>query len=178
MKPIDVIGDYKGFFSQQYARLKDLNINITGRAISHLAYRTATVDEYIIKRDALEQIGLANVENVWNGRPISKLLLKDSLDLGDQFSTRLIELIPPKRRDDCKQGLEHVGVVMGEDIEGFWSQHRAALSIQQQKSATSDPYVVHFDEDQTMVKFYRHSLQKICEIDGHVFDDFYHTDNS
>jgi len=174
----NLIDDYQGFFLLQRARLGDLDIDISERAISHLAYRTKTLDEYVKKRDAIEQYCLANVENVWNGRPISKLLLKAPLDFGGQFSTRLIELIPPSHRDNYKMGLEHVGIVMGDDVDVFYAENREKLSGQQIQSEACEPYFIRFDEDKTMVKFYRNSLQRVCEIEGHKFDDFYHSDQA
>jgi len=172
----DLIGDYKSFFSLQRTRLGNLNIDISGQPISHLAFRTESSDEYLKKRAAIEQHSLANVESVWNGRAISKLLLKAPLDLGDQFSTCLIELIPPSHRDGYKMGLEHVGVVMGDGIDIFYTENQERFRDPQSQSEASEPYIIRFDEDKTMVKFYRYSLQRICEIDGHVFDDIYHSD--
>jgi len=172
------IGDYLGFFRQQRERLTQLGIDIFGLPISHLAYRTRTVDEYRDLRAAIEKHCCANVENVWNGRPISKLRLTDPLDLGDHFSTQLIELIPPSHRDACQMGLEHVGVVVGDGIDTFYTEHREKLSGQPLQSAASEPYFIRFEEDQTMVKFHRNSLQKVCEIDGHTFDGFYHADQT
>jgi len=75
-------------------------------------------------------------------------------------------------------GLEHVGVVVGDGIDTFYSVHQKKLSGQQLQSAASEPYFIRFEKDQTMVKFHRHSLQKVCEINGHMFDGFYHTDQA
>jgi hypothetical protein len=37
----------------------------------------------------------ANAENVWNGRPISKIVLAEPLEVLDGTPVSLIELIPP-----------------------------------------------------------------------------------
>lgn len=171
-----ILGDYQGFFSTQRDRLRALSIDISGYPISHIAFRTETLDEYLDVRDALEAHCLANSENVWNGRPISKLLLNEPLDLSAGFATELIELIPPAHRDRYKMGLEHVGVVIGESLDRFCKQHRAALSGQQHQSAMCEPYFVRFDDD-TMVKLYRHSLLDVCVHEGQRFDGFYHVDD-
>jgi len=169
-----LLGDYTAFFAQQRERVAKLGIDISDRPISHLAYRTETIEDYVSRRDAIEKFCSANVENVWNGRPISKLRLAESLQLDDQHSTQLIELIPPKHRDAYRMGLEHVGIVYGDDIDAFFTEHQSKLSGQQLQSEACEPYYIRFETDQTMVKFYRHSLQKVCEIEGHVFDSFYH----
>jgi hypothetical protein len=72
-------------------------------------------------------------------------------------------------------GFEHVGVVIGEPVDEFCQRHRVALSGQQHQSPVCEPYFIRFD-DFTMVKFYRYSLQEVCEREGHRFDGFYHVD--
>ena len=168
-----LIGDYAGFFETQRQRLETLNIDVSGFVLSHFAYRTRTHDEYIEKRDALEQHCRANVENVWNGRPISKLLLAEPLQVADELSCELIELIPPVHREQFRMGLEHIGIVLGDDVDAFANEHREALSGQQHQSAVCEPYFIKFD-DHTSVKFYRYSLQDVCIREGQRFDGFYH----
>ena len=92
---VQILGDYQGFFAMQKGRLAERNMDISGYSVSHLAFRTETYDEYLALRDRIEQHCTANIENVWNGRPNSKMLLKSALDLGDGFEVSLVELIPP-----------------------------------------------------------------------------------
>ena len=58
-------------------RWSELGIDAGALPVSHLAVRTRTWREYLVLRDELEERSVANLENVWNGRPISKLLLAD-----------------------------------------------------------------------------------------------------
>ena len=176
MSMTGILGDYRAFFALQRERLAARDIDITGCAISHLAYRTRTHRAYVAVRDAIEQHCLAAVENVWNGRPISKLLLATPLDLGGGFRTDLIELIPPRHRSLYKMGLEHLGVVIGETIDQFGRSHRADLTGQQFQSPVCEPYFITFD-DNTNVKFYRYSLMEVCMREGRRFDGFDHVDH-
>src|SRR5262245_40451262 len=91
MKLIQILGDYAEFYAQQAQRLLQFGIDINGLKVSHLAFRTETVAEYLVVRQQLETFCSANVENVWNGRPISKLLLQEPLQLADNAATSLIE---------------------------------------------------------------------------------------
>jgi predicted metalloenzyme YecM len=93
----NIIGDHQAFFSLQHTRLNDLQINISGCELSHLAYRTKTYDEYLRTRDEIEQHCTSSIENVWNGRPMSIMQLKEPLALSAEFDVRVIELIPPVR---------------------------------------------------------------------------------
>jgi predicted metalloenzyme YecM len=96
-----------------------LVLDIDGLEVSHLAFRTVTLAEYLTVRQKLESICSANVENIWNGKPISKLLLQDPLELSRNATTSLIELIPPVYQSVYKMGLEHVGLVIGETFADF-----------------------------------------------------------
>lgn len=159
----EIIGDYEVFFSVRYERLKNLGIDISGCELSHIAYRTLTNDEYLITRDRIEEHCTSNVENFWNGRPMSIMQLEDPLVLGAGFTVGVIELIPPVHRRVYKMGMEHIGVVIGETVDEFSRTHRAALTGQQFQSAECEPYYVTFFEDFTMVKFYAEPLLRICE---------------
>jgi predicted metalloenzyme YecM len=171
----DLLGDYKAFFMERSLRLRDLGMDIEGCAVSHLAFRTGTRDEYLAARTALEVFCSANVENVWNGRPISKLLLAEPLRLGAGFDTCLVELLPPPHRAEYRMGLEHVGIVIGDTVDAFAARHSAVLTGQQHQNEICEPYFVTF-EDHSNVKFYRYSLQEVIVRDGRRFDGFYHVD--
>jgi predicted metalloenzyme YecM len=173
----DIIGDYQAFFSLQHRRLSDLKIDITGCELSHLAYRTSTHEEYLRTRDRIEQHCTSNIENVWNGRPMSIMQLKEPLALSPEFEVRVIELIPPLHRSVYKMGMEHIGVVIGESVDEFSLTHRSALTGQQFQSAECEPYYLTFFEDFTMVKFYRMPLLDICESQhGRRYEGFSHVE--
>ena len=174
----DIIGNYQAFFSLQLARLNDLGIDISGCQMSHLAYRTETCSEYLRVRDDLERHCTSNIENVWNGRPMSIMQLAEPLVLNDEFNVGVIELIPPVHRHIYKMGMEHFGVVIGESVDEFSTQHRPALTGQQFQSEECEPYYVTFYEDFSTVKFYRNPLLKICESQhGRSYEGFSHVEN-
>lgn len=168
-----LIGDYAGFFNTRRQRLETLGIDISRFSVSHFAFRTRTHDEYLEKRDAIEIHCRANVENVWNGRTISKLLLTKPLQVAEGRTCELIELIPPAHREQFRMGLEHVGMVVGDAVDEFANEHREALSGQQRQSDVCEPYFIKFG-DNTTVKFYRYSLMDVCVKEGQRFDGFYH----
>ena len=172
----DIIGDYRAFTAQQHERLLARNIDIRPYALSHLAVRVPEWDQYVRLRTQLERHATANLENVWNGRPISKIVLADPLVVLDGMTVSLIELIPPVHQRVYRMGLEHLGIVVGEEVDAFSREHRAALTRQQFQSADNEPYYVLFD-DFTHVKFYRRSLYDACVLEGATFDGFVHVDD-
>lgn len=171
----ELLGDPAAFFATQRHRLSDLGIDIDGYPLSHLAFRTSTVDEYLDMRDQLERHSTANVENVWNGRRISKLLLRRPLPVAPGVVAPLIELIPPPHQAVYQMGLEHVGVVLGEHLDEFADQHQATLTGRQDQGRYCMPFFITFP-DHTNVKFYAHSLHDVCVFEGRRFDGFRHAE--
>lgn len=174
----DIIGDYEAFFSLQLRRLNSVDIDISGYELSHLAYRTKTSEEYLRTREKIERHCISNIENVWNGRPISIMQLEEPLILSVGFAVGVIELIPPVHRRVYKMGMEHFGVVIGDSVNEFSRKHRLALTGQQFQSEECEPYYITFFDDFTTVKFYGNSLLKICESQhGQSYEGFSHVEN-
>jgi predicted metalloenzyme YecM len=174
----EIIGDYRAFAAMQRDRLLARGIDISPYALSHLAVRVSDWDLYVHQRTLLERHATANSENLWNGRPISLIVLAEPLEVLDGTPVRLIELIPPVHQRVYRMGLEHLGVVVGEEFDDFFREHRPVLTGQQFQGPTPhvEPYYILF-EDFTHVKFYRHSLQDGVMLQGGSFDGFNHVDD-
>ncbi len=175
----DIIGDYRAFVAQQRDRLTTRGIDITPYGFSHLAYRVPEWDMYVRVRGQLERHAVTNSENVWNGRPISLIVLAEPLEVDDGKTVPLIELIPPVHQRVYKMGLEHLGIVVGDTFDAFVEAHKPVLTGQQFQgpNSTPDPVYIRF-EDFTHVKFYRLSLQASVELDAGPFaEGFHHVDD-
>ncbi len=172
----DLIGDVPAFYDLQAGRCGELGIEVADLPISHVAYRTRTWREYVELRDRLEQLAIANRENVWNGRPISKLLLSEAVALGSH-QLDLVELIPPFHQRVYRMGLEHFGFVVGdgESFGRFSRKHRRVLTGQQFQSAENEPVYILFP-DYTHVKFHQRSLADAVRREGLTFDGFFHAE--
>ena len=138
-------------------RLYARGIDIAPYALSHLAYRVPEWDLYVHVRTLLERHAAADAENVWNGRPISKILLPSQSRSSTACRSRTSSSSHRSTSASIRMGLEHIGVVVGEDMDEFSRVHRAALTGQQFQSAEGEPYYILF-EDFTHVKLYRRSL--------------------
>jgi predicted metalloenzyme YecM len=171
----DIIGDYRAFAAQQRDRLSARGIDIAPYPLSHLAVRVPEWDQYVHVRTLLERHAVANFEGVWNGRPMSMIVPSELLQVLDGKVIPLIELIPPVHQRVYKMGMEHIGVVVGEEVDAFSSRHRAALTGQQFQNQWNEPYYVLF-EDFTHVKFHRRSLRAVIELQGGTFEGFQHVD--
>src|SRR3954466_9378412 len=160
----------------QRDRLLTRGIDIAGYALSHLAVRVADWDLYVHQRTLIERHARANRERVWNGRPSPLIVPAEPLDVLDGTPVSRIELIPPVHQRVYRMGLEHLGVVVGEDIDDFSRRHRAVLTGQQFQSPDVEPVYVLF-EDFTHVKVYRVSLYDGVLLQGARFDGFSHVDD-
>jgi hypothetical protein len=129
-------------------------------------------------RRLLERHAVANLENLWNGRPISLIVLDDPLEVLDGKAVPLIELIPPVHQRVYKMGLEHLGVVIGDTFDAFVTAHKPVLTGQQFQgpNSTPDPVYILF-QDFTHVKFYRLSLQASVEMYAGPFEGFQHVED-
>jgi predicted metalloenzyme YecM len=175
----DLIGDYRAFTALQRDRLAARGIDIAPYELSHLAVRVPEWDQYVHLRTLLERHAVANVENVWNGRPISLIILAEPLGVLDGQVIPMIELIPPVHQRVYKMGLEHLGVVVGDTFDAFVGAHKPVLTGQQFQgpNSTPDPVYILF-EDFTHVKFYRLSLRASVELDGgRTLDGIIHVDD-
>ena len=170
-----LLGDYRAFFVQQRRDLKAAGFELGPLPVSHLAYRTKTYEEYLEKRSAIEEYGIANVENVWRGRPISKILLKEPVRLDDEHEVGLIEVIPPVHLFDYPMGLEHVGLVIGDTFDEFCDENKDRFSSTQDQGPFCQPHLVVFESGYA-VKFYRYGLKDVIIKEGHTFDGFQHAD--
>src|SRR5207247_1035373 len=125
----EIIGDYRAFAAMQRDRLVARGIDIAPYALSHLAVRVADWDLYVHQRTLLERHARANSESVWNRRPISLIVLSESLDVLDGTPVSLIELIPPVHQRVYRMGLEHLRVVVGRDSRGAVRLEAAARTV-------------------------------------------------
>ena len=164
----DIIGDYRAFFSDIAERLRLTGIGIAGYPLSHLAWRTATFPEYEEVRDRIRSFCICEVENHWNGRLINKLLLREPLVLAEDAEVSLIELIPPPHQREYPMGLEHCGIVIGDNHEQFIEEHAAVLTGRQDQGPFCQPAYVTFENNRS-VKFYRWSLKTVVEKEGRTF---------
>jgi predicted metalloenzyme YecM len=169
----ETIGDVTAFHGEVVAAVARLGIDVSELPIGHVGYRCSSLGAYRSKRDALETICAANVENEWHGRPISKLLLSSAFPLGEHHSLALVELIPPPHDPRYALGLEHLGLVVGPDLEAFRQTHARVISGQQDQGPYNQPLFISLGAGR-LVKCHQRSLQEVAELEGHRFDGIHH----
>jgi predicted metalloenzyme YecM len=167
------IGDYQCFFEEILSRLARIGIDVESYPVSHVAFRVESIAEYFACRDRLETVSIANVENVWSGRPISKILLRTPLTLGVNHAVGLIELIPPPHRPGYPMGLEHVGFTLGDQFDAFADRYDASITAHQDQGPHNQPLLITFENGRS-AKFHRRGLYDVIVMEGNHFDGFHH----
>jgi len=149
-------------------RLAGVKIEIDGMVISHICYRVENKQEYDIVREQLKTFSKAFAEHEFGGRLVSEFILKVPLDLGKDYCTSVVELLPPKATSSYPRGLENIGVVVGKGLPEFKEKYKGVISGEKNRSPLVKPLFITFDNSKT-VKFYDRSLQEIVEADGIKF---------
>ena len=103
----------------QRDRLISRGIDIAPYRLSHLAVRVADWDMYVQQQALLEHHARANRESIWNGRPISLIVLSKPLDVMDGSPVSFIELIPPVHQRAYRMSLEDIEIVVGDNVDDF-----------------------------------------------------------
>jgi predicted metalloenzyme YecM len=165
------LGDYQVFFNRILQNLDNLGISIQAYPLSHLGYRTKTLEQYQIVLRQLLKHSAFFAENIHNGRNIAKLMLKEALILQNNFRVSMIELMPPKPDREYDEGFEHCGVVLGNDFDQFNRKYKSVLTGQQDQGPFCQPTYIRF-VDGSRVKFYHYSLKRVIQLEGGVFTSY------
>ena len=102
-------------------------------------------DLYVHQRTLLERHARANLENVWNGSDLLDRVLSEPLDVLDGTPVSRIELIPPVHQRVYRMGLEHLGVVVGEEIDEALSTAPRRLASSSMSPDVEPVYVLFED---------------------------------
>ena len=165
-----ILGDYRRFYHTVAEGLSQLDISIEGLQLSHLGYKTASIESYNRLREQLLALSAEYLENVHNGRPILKAVLIEPLMLAENTTVSLIELMPPKPGKHYDDGLEHLGVVVGKELPGFVERHRQIITEVQDQGPYCKPACILLDNGMR-TKFYEYPLRHAIEMEGQTFQN-------
>lgn len=163
----EIIGDYEEFYQELATKLQRLGIDVTKFGVSHLGYKTATIDSYERQKKSVLPHCKAYIENEHNGRLIFKGILRKPLQLKDRHTVNMIEIMPPKPDKTYPNGLEHIGFVVGSDLPEFIQKHQSHISEIQDQGQFCRPAVVLLGDKR--VKFYETTLKDAIEKEGNHF---------
>lgn len=97
----------QSFLSDLFKEISELDLDLTDFQLDHLAYKTATNQEYDQVKKELEKIGQLAKESLVGGRDIAIFKLNFPITY-QNFKISTFELIAPKSGEKIDSGLEHV----------------------------------------------------------------------
>lgn len=119
----EIIGDYNTFLGDIIGRIEDEGFDLNDFSqMDHMCYRTESIDEYEQKKRELSRVAMLLTETNVNGRPICTFRLNVPVTY-DKWRIDAIELPAPKPGKMYESGLEHVELVMFDDIEVFLDKY-------------------------------------------------------
>lgn len=120
----EIIGDYENFLDEILGLINDVGLDLKDFVqIDHICYRTSTLDNYHQKKEELSKAASFLAENQVNGRPISVFRLKPPI-FYKQWRIDAIELPAPKESKPFQDGLEHIELVLYDDIPAFLKKYQ------------------------------------------------------
>lgn len=119
----EIIGDYTSFLDAILSRVVDEGFDLADFVqIDHMCYRTTSLDNYVQKKQELEAVARLLGETQINGRPISTFRLNKPVVHGT-WRIDAIELPAPKAGAEHAEGLEHIELVLYDDIPTFLKKY-------------------------------------------------------
>jgi len=110
--------DYTSFLDDLTSKLIDLRLDITGAKLDHVAYQTATKEEYDVVKPKFEEFAELIREPLVGGRRVGVFKFKEPQQYKDQIF-EAIELIEPKEGQTPKSGLEHAEFLLPVTLEEY-----------------------------------------------------------
>ena len=161
----NILGDYQEFFTYLQEHLTELDIDITGKELSHLNYRVQTQAEYEHIRDVLKWYSGEFAEIQFNGRPVSILVLKEPLALAEGFGVSMIEVPSPRKGHEHPTGLEQLVFNIGDELPEFKESYKSVITgIKDRKPYCSPAYITF--ENGTTASFSERALREVITMQG------------
>ncbi len=163
----DLIGDYQAFFTSIQEHLQPLHIDISGKELSHLNYRVATLPEYEHMRGVLKWYSSELAEIQFKGRQISIFVLKEPLALGEGYGVSMIVLPAPKKERSYPTGLQQLAINIGDDLREFKETYKSVITGIKDRRPYCSPAYITFDN--TTVSFAERGIREVIGLQGWGF---------
>lgn len=118
-----MIGNYRSFLKQILIEIEDEGFDLSDFVqMDHICYRVPSLEKYDQKKQELANVGKLLGETQVNQRPIAVFRLNEPVRFND-WRIDAVELPAPKPGVRTNEGLEHVELVLFDDIETFLKKH-------------------------------------------------------
>jgi predicted metalloenzyme YecM len=120
----DTVGDYDSFLGKIVSEIESAGFDMRDFSqMDHMCYRTESIEKYEDKKTKLTEVASLLGSTMVNGREISTFRLFEPVLHGD-WRVDAIELPAPKEGKPYPDGLEHVELVIYDDIPTFLEKYK------------------------------------------------------
>jgi predicted metalloenzyme YecM len=160
----DVIGDYDTFLAATIDKVVAAGFDLKDFSqLDHLCYRTISTENYEAKKQQMIEFGTLLTETIVNGRPIAVFRLKQPLYSGP-WRVDVLELPAPKAGAAKPEGLEHIELVLFDDIATFLQKYADKTFNMVAADRGINPEIA-YDLGDRAVKFHLLSLGTVTYIE-------------
>lgn len=110
------------FLDEFLARVEEVGVNIAGLQMDHIAYKTASIEEYETMKPLFLELGEQVHENMVRERKVGIFKLNSPWRYKG-YEISAIELIAPKPGEIIKPGWEHAELVLKESYKEFMEKY-------------------------------------------------------
>lgn len=114
--------DYKEFLDRFFQKVEEAGINITGLQLDHIAYYTASREEYDELKPEFEALGNFDHEAIISNRRVGVITLYEPFVYKD-YKIEAAELIEPKEGETHSSGWEHAEFVTDENYNEILAKY-------------------------------------------------------
>lgn len=160
-----IIGDYQSFLDDIIGRIKNEGFNMADFSqMDHMCYRTTSEQNYQDKKSKLMAVATLLTETEVNGRMICTFRLhKPVVHAG--WRVDALELPAPKQGKECAEGLEHVELVLYDDMPTFLAKYEGKPFELQSADRGINPEI-GLKLGEYKVKFHLLSLTTVCYLEN------------
>lgn len=156
--------DPQPFLKSILRDLLETGIDISGREIDHLCYRTTSEDNYTEIKNHFQKCGELLIESEVGGRLIATYKLSEPI-VFEEWVIPLIEVPAPKVGKITDEGYEHIEVVIDSSFEQFMTNHPHLKFKTKALTKEFNPEV-EIVLPSGSVKFHHQSLEEVIRIEN------------
>jgi predicted metalloenzyme YecM len=156
--------DYKIFLDTIFENIKTAGLDVKGLKLDHVAYYTATKEEYDQIKPEFEKLGRFDHEAIIGNRRVGVIKLNHPF-VYDSYKIEAAELIEPKEGEEHSSGWEHAEFVTDEEYEDILKRYP---NVKWETSSMDRPIYSHvtaiLDKD-LKVKFHHNSILECIKLE-------------
>ena len=158
----NILGDVNGFLEKAFSHLTEAGLDVSGYEMTHLCFRVASEGGFLIKKEALSQVGTLISNVLAEGRPYLVYKLYDPI-VYREHCVSLVALPYPKPNNTYSTALQHVAFLMKEDISTLLDQYpNIEFDKLELNRATHPELKLRFQD--LVIKFHNLSLEDLAQM--------------